>query len=190
VQRAIAETEGRRERKRAEEALHESEAKLRESEAMYRSLVAAMAEGVVFQAAGGDIIATNPAAERILGVSAGRLLELRPDNLCWRCIREDGTPFAAECQPSIVTLRTGQPQQDVVMGLCKPDGTPTWISINSQPLQIAGETAPHAVVTTFHDVTEPQAGGTRPSSAQPDAQNPQRRQRSRRARNERAGIAR
>ena len=155
VQRAIAETDGRRERKRAEEALRESEVKLRESEAMYRSLVAAMAEGVVFQAANGDIIATNPAAARILGVTAERLLELKSDNLRWPCIHEDGTPFAAECQPSMVTLRTGQPQQDVVMGLCKPDGTQTWISINSQPLLLPAETAPpHAVVTTFHDITE------------------------------------
>ncbi|WP_316189560.1 HD domain-containing phosphohydrolase [Bradyrhizobium sp. SZCCHNS1054] len=154
VQRAMAETEGRRERKRAEEALRESEVKLRESEAMYRSLVAAMAEGVVFQAASGDVIATNPAAARILGgPSERRLFGLKSDTVPWPCIREDGTPFPAESHPSMVTLRTGQPQQDVVMGLCQPDRAPTWISINSQPLLFAGETAPHAVVTTFHDIT-------------------------------------
>lgn len=153
VQRAVTEAEGRRERKRIEEALGESEAKLRESEAIYHSLVAAMAEGVVVQAADGSIIAANPAAEKILGRSAEQLLEQRSDRADWHCIREDGTPLSPDLQPSMVTLRTGQPQREVVLGLCKPDVSPTWISVNSQPLQAKVEATPHAAVVTFHDIT-------------------------------------
>jgi diguanylate cyclase (GGDEF)-like protein len=40
------------------------------------------------------------------------------------------------------------------MGVAKPDGTLTWISINTQPLFRANETTPYAVVSSFFDITE------------------------------------
>ena len=58
----------------------------------------------------------------------------------------------------MVTLRTGEPQHDVVMGIRRPDGALVWISVNSQPLVSEGETRPHAVVTTFRDITEKRRG--------------------------------
>ena len=131
-------------RQRAEKALAESET-------MYRSLVAAMAEGIVFQAADGTVTAVNPAVERIAGYAAGQMIGSDPN---WDAIREDGTPFPGELHPSMVTLRTGEPRSNVVMGIHRPDGTLVWLSINSQPLISAGETKPYAVVTTFHDITE------------------------------------
>lgn len=54
----------------------------------------------------------------------------------------------------MVTLRTGKPQSNVIMGLKRIDGELRWISINSQPLTRTGEPKPYAVVTTFHDITE------------------------------------
>jgi len=41
----------------------------------------------------------------------------------------------------------------VVLGVRKADGGLTWIAVNSRPPRRAGETAPHAVVTTFTDVS-------------------------------------
>ncbi len=131
-------------RQRAEKALAESET-------MYRSLVAAMAEGIVFQAADGTVTAVNPAVEQMAGYTAGQMIGNDP---LWDAIREDGTPFPAALHPSMVTLRTGEPQSNAVMGIHRPDGTLVWLSINSQPLISAGETKPYAVVTTFHDITE------------------------------------
>ena len=131
-------------RRRAEKALAESET-------MYRSLVAAMAEGIVFQAADGTVTAVNPAVERIAGYTAAQMIGTDPH---WDAIREDGTPFPRALHPSMVTLRTGEPQSNAVMAIRRPDGTLVWLSINSQPLISAGETKPYAVVTTFHDITE------------------------------------
>jgi signal transduction histidine kinase len=54
----------------------------------------------------------------------------------------------------MVTLRTGEPQKYVIMGVHKPDGTLTWISINAHPLFRPEERTPYAVVTSFHDITE------------------------------------
>jgi PAS domain S-box-containing protein len=135
------------ERKRAEEAL-------RESETLHRSVITAMADGMVLQTAHGEITALNPAAETIEGRSAGQMLGHDSHDPQWRAVHEDGSPFPGELHPAMVTLRTGEPQKDVVMGIYKPDGTLAWISINSQPLIADGASTPYAVVTTFHDITE------------------------------------
>lgn len=130
------------------------EAALRESEERYRSIVTAMHEGVVFQAADGRIIACSASAEEILGLTCNQMIgrtSLDPD---WRPIHEDGSLFPGETHPAVVTLHTGQPQHNVIMGVHKPDGTLTWISINSEPLFRPDETRPFAVVTSFTDITE------------------------------------
>jgi hypothetical protein len=52
----------------------------------------------------------------------------------WRAVTEEGEPFPGDEHPINVTLRTGQPSTDVIMGIHKPDGTLAWLSVNSQPL--------------------------------------------------------
>jgi len=128
-----------------------AEQALRESETLYRSLVTAMAEGICLQLSDGEITAVNLAAARIEGRSPEQILGRTPDDPQRGAISEDGTPFPVELHPSMVTLRTGEPQTDVVMGIHRPDGTLAWVSFNSQPMIVAGE---YAVVTTFHDITE------------------------------------
>ncbi len=149
VERALREAENRQERQRAEEAL-------RKSETLYRSLATTMAEGIMLQAADGTITAVNPATERIEGRSAEQMIGRTFDDSHWDAIDEDGQPFPSELHPFRVTLRTGEPQHDVVMGIHRPDGALVWISINSQPLTLPGESKPYAVVTTFRDGIERQ----------------------------------
>ena len=127
--------------------------RLRESEAMYRSLVTTMAEGVVLRGADGKITAANPAAEKIEGRTLEQMIGTVSGESERRAIYEDGRPFPEELHPSLITLRTGEPQSDVVMGIWRPDGELVWISVNSQPVISPGESAPNAVVTTFHDIT-------------------------------------
>ena len=131
-----------------------AEEELRRSEERYESLIGAMAEGVVVLDAVGKIAMCNPAAERILGPTAGQLIGRTLMDPCWGAIHEDGSPFPVEDQPAMVTLRTGQPQLGVCMGVQKPDGTRTWIIINSQAVLHTSQTLPHSVVTTFIDITE------------------------------------
>ena len=54
----------------------------------------------------------------------------------------------------MVTLRTGQPCSNVVMGVYKPSRELTWISINSQPLFDADGTTLAGVVASFADITD------------------------------------
>jgi PAS domain S-box-containing protein len=139
--------------------LRRAEEKLKTSETVYRSVFTAMNEGVIVLGADGAIVAANPAAERILGLSASEMLgRTSPE---WQTVREDGTTFPGDEHPSMTTLRTGEPQTDVVMGVRRPNGQRVWLSINSRPVTDADEAAPHAVVTTFRDITEPKAAEQR-----------------------------
>ena len=54
----------------------------------------------------------------------------------------------------MVTLRTGEPCSGVIMGVHRPDQSMTWILINSRALIAEGEASPHAVVTTFTEITQ------------------------------------
>jgi len=134
------------ERKVMEEAL-------RESEQRYRSLIKTMAEGIVLQQADGTITACNDSAERILGITAAQMMGRSSIDPSWQTIHENGSPFPGETHPAMVTLRTGEPLFNVIMGVHKPDGNISWISINSQPLFRPNQTQPYAVVTSFADIT-------------------------------------
>jgi len=137
-------------RKVAEEAI-------RKSEDRYRSVIAAMQEGIVLMDADGTIRACNASAERILGLSADQMMGRTSLDPHWRAVHEDGTPFPGETHPVMVTLRTGQPCSNVIMGVHKPDGALTWISINSQPLLEADAVTPAGVVASFEDISDRKA---------------------------------
>jgi PAS domain S-box-containing protein len=132
----------------------QEEITLRQSEERYRSVVAAMQDGIVLLAADGGIRQCNAAAERILGLSAEQLMGRTPHDPRWRAMHEDGSPFPGEMHPPMVTLRTGQPCTDVVMGVHKPDGTLTWITVNAQPLFEADGRTLAGVVASFEDITD------------------------------------
>jgi PAS domain S-box-containing protein len=130
-----------------------AEAALRESEARYRTLVTGMSAGLILQRADGVLVASNPAAERILGLTADQMQGRRSTDPEWRPMREDGTHFPGEEHAPMVALRTGKAQTDAVMALHKPDGTVTWVSIDSEPLRDdAGKV--YAVLSTFVDISK------------------------------------
>ncbi len=128
-------------------------AALAESEARQRATLDVLGEGIVRQEADGRITACNPAAERILGLSAAQLAGWTSSDPRWRAIREDGSPYPGEEHPPMRALTTGQPQHGVIMGIYKPDGSLTWIAINATPLRHPGEARHHAVVSSFADIT-------------------------------------
>jgi len=120
----------------------------------FAALLSTMAEGVVFHDASGRIEACNRSAERILGLTADRIVGATPLHIGLRTIHEDGSPFPAEMHPAMLALRTAQSQSGFIMGICKP-GAVTWISIDAHPILRDGK--PQGVVTIFTDVTERKA---------------------------------
>jgi PAS domain S-box-containing protein len=125
-----------------------AEDELRRSEARYRSVITAMAEGVVIHNAEGAIVACNASATRILRLTEDQLTGRFSTDPHWSAIREDGSPFPGHDHPAMVALRTGQSIVNVRMGLVNPDGSTTWLSINAEPVA-----EPPGVVATFVDIT-------------------------------------
>lgn len=126
---------------------------LEERSELYHAVLQAMAEGIVVHWADGQIVACNDSAQRILGTSPEHIFRPPSGASEWRTLHEDGTPFSTEAYPPLVTLRTGQPQTNRVMGLQKSDGPLTWIVMNVQPLRKGGIKPPYAVVVSFADIT-------------------------------------
>ncbi len=135
-------------------ARKQMEEDLRENKERYRSVIAAMHEGIVLQNSDGVIVACNASAEYILGLPQDQMMGRTSNDECWHALHEDGSPFSGDMHPAIVTLRTGVAQSNVIMGLPKADNTLTWISINAQPLLRPDDPRPYAVVTSFNDITE------------------------------------
>ncbi|RZJ24126.1 MAG: PAS domain S-box protein, partial [Haliea sp.] len=127
---------------------------LRASEARFRAVVAALAEGVVLRDADGQIIDCNASAERILGRSLAQMKGQQSVGWDWQRLREDGSLLPEDEMPSIVARRTGQPQTNVVICYRKPDGNILWALINVQPLFEGGTTVPTGFVTTLTDISK------------------------------------
>jgi PAS domain S-box-containing protein len=143
-------------------ALRQAEAALRASEARLRAVIETMAEGLIVQDQHGAIVESNPAACAILGLPPAQLHGRSLADPERPCLREDGTPLPAEEQPALVSLRTGQPVRNLILGVPRPVGEPgasatgaavRWILANSMPLPPADRRAAPRAVTTFADIT-------------------------------------
>jgi len=128
---------------------------LKESESRHRAVIENAAEGMVIHDASGRIVSTNSSAERLLRRSRHDLVGKNPAELDLDAVREDGTPWPVELRPVSVTLQTGKPQSDVVMGHRGSDGSIVWLSMNVRALGGREEgPASAGVAVSFTDITE------------------------------------
>jgi PAS domain S-box-containing protein len=136
-------------------AQKEAKIALQQQNELYTSLLESLSEGIVTYAMDGRIMTCNASAERILGLSEDEITGRTSLDPRWHTIHEDGSLFTAETHPAMLTLNTGQPCRDVVMGVYKPDGSLVWVLINSQPLFKPEDTSGKhfGVVASFADIT-------------------------------------
>src|SRR4051812_3794278 len=134
--------------------LARAQAQLSESEARHSVVLDALHEGVVMIDRLGRVLAANPAAQRILDPDGDELVGGTIASPDWESTHEDGSPMPIEEFPVSITLATGQACSDRILGLQRPDGTHTWISVSTQGVFQPGEELPRAVVASITDVTE------------------------------------
>jgi len=132
----------------------EAEKALRQSENFLVRTVATLTEGVMVFAPDGRVMAANPAAQRITGLSENELKTLPGDLTIWRSRHEDGTPFAVDELPLARALATGEPQLAVSMGLPRPEGGLWWLLVNASPVVDGDSGALVSVVVSFTDLSE------------------------------------
>jgi PAS domain S-box-containing protein len=133
------------ERARADEALRSSSERL-------RSVVQAMAEGLVVRDVRGVVTDCNAAAERMIGVARERLRGQRPEAIIGQAFDAEGARVPAGRLLGDGTLATGEPESGLVARLGRPDGADVWVSVSSGPvLDATGR--PEGVVSTLSDIT-------------------------------------
>ncbi len=130
-----------------------SAAELAASEERYRSLVAALSEGVLAVGLDGNVLTCNRAAETILRMTEEQMKSRAGGLTEWSPVREDGTPFPVSELPVARTLSTGRACRGVIVGDVTPGGVVAWLMVNSEPLFDPRTGKLIAAVASFSDIT-------------------------------------
>ncbi len=99
------------------------------------------------------IIEANPACLSIMGMTMDEVQSRTYKDPRWRTIHPDGSVYAPDEYPAIVTLRTGREMQNVRLGVQLPTGETRWLSVNTVPLRNPETDAVEFAVVTMKDVT-------------------------------------
>jgi PAS domain S-box-containing protein len=118
--------------------------------AKYETLFAAFPMGITVSDASGQVLETNPEAERLLGVSIPEHISRKIDSPEWQIIRPDGSPMPPEEYASTRALNEKRRVENVEMGILRPSGEVTWINVSATPIPLEG----YGVVVTYGDITE------------------------------------
>jgi diguanylate cyclase (GGDEF)-like protein/PAS domain S-box-containing protein len=124
-----------------------------QQQAKLQALWAVLPAGVVVQAADGEIVDGNRAAERLLGLSLPQIQGRNSMDSRWRAVREDGSDYPGHEHPAMRTLATGLPLHNETMGVHMPDGELRWLLVNTEP-QWDEHGQVSSVVVCFSDISE------------------------------------
>src|SRR5438045_1511006 len=130
-----------------------AEAALRENEERWRAIVNSANEGILVYDRDLKVVAGNQAAERIIGLPLAEIIGASGFTSLLPCVREDGSPLLPEDRPTRATVRAGKPLTDRIIGIKRPDGSMTWLSVNTGILRRPGESDYYGVVSTLGDIT-------------------------------------
>jgi len=129
-----------------------AECALRESEARYRSVIDHMSAGLIQHAADGTLVACNARALALLGLTREQMFARRPMDPAWQTVCEDGSPMAPAARPLWRVLESGAAVEGEVVGIRKPDGTLVWLQVSAAPVPGRAGSR-HGALVTFADVT-------------------------------------
>ena len=129
------------------------ETKSHGSERLLRTIVNSLEEGILVIDGAGSVTSANPAAEKILGLSAaaltggdGRAVHTIP------MFDADRRRIDLRDHPVARTVRTGQPFQGAVLGVDRSDGQRTWLRVSCRPLD-SDHRYGSAIMVSFSDIT-------------------------------------
>src|ERR1051325_1296104 len=108
-----------------------AESALRDNEERWRSIVDSANEGILVYDRGLNVVAGNQAAERLLGVPLPELIGAAGFTSLLPCVHADGTPLLPHERPTQLTVRSGKPLSSHIVGIKRPGGVHTWLSVNT-----------------------------------------------------------
>jgi PAS domain S-box-containing protein len=134
-------------RKRAEEALRNSEERLA---ALFRVAPVCIA----IHGPDGRLLHLNTAARELLGISGGEAIGKGLADPAWRFLREDGSSMPVEEFPAARVLRRRTPVTNQTVGVLRAGREdPVWCLVNALPRYEEDGSIVEAIVT-FMDITE------------------------------------
>lgn len=117
-----------------------------------QSVTKSIQEGIVILNQEGRIVSFNEQAKKILNLRDEQLLDRSPIENQWHGLTLDGKKVPPEELPVSITLRTGEPQHDVLLGVITGNNPLKWVSVNSR-LVTTGDDEVYAFAA-FIDVTK------------------------------------
>ncbi|MCF8366010.1 MAG: PAS domain S-box protein [Bacteroidales bacterium] len=131
-----------------------AEEKLKESERDNRQLIQHLSSGVVVHAPDSSILSANKAASEMLGLSVDQLQGKVAKDNTWFFVGRDGTRLPVNKYPVMLTLSTGKPLENYVLGINRQDkNSIVWVLVNAFPEFDDAEQLIKAVIT-FADITK------------------------------------
>lgn len=128
---------------------------LRHSEAEFRRLMRDMDKGVVVRNRKGLIVASNPAACRMLRMSEPDLLALRTDQLVdWHFVDEHEQRIGYDALPWSRAITSGKAVESAICGLSSPGSAAIlWVSVAAVPRFGNDKNSAEQVVSVFADIS-------------------------------------
>ena len=133
-------------RKAAEQAL-------RDNEERWHAVIDSANDGILVYDRNLNVVSCNRAAETILGLPPAEIIGKPGFTSRLPCIHADGTPVAPEERPTKLTVRAGRPLTSHVIGILRPGGAVTWLSVKTAFLRRSSEADWYGIVSTIADVT-------------------------------------
>lgn len=128
---------------------------LAEREALYRTVLETLAEGLILVDEKGEVVLRNASAEAILRIGSGEIdlaQAFPPESVT----DSEGRSQPPENWPLSIALRTGRPARNVLLGILRPEiEQRLWIRINAAPVFREGSPRPIGAVATFREVDAP-----------------------------------
>ena len=134
-------------------ARRSAEHELRDREGRLLTILRTINEGVVMRDARGEVVASNDAARRILGMSRDDAFPTQHAPHGFSFIHEDGSICRIDELPGIQAMHSGEPATGII-GMDRRDGSRGWILSRAEPLECDPESGRFPVVTTLFDITE------------------------------------
>ncbi|MBS1515912.1 MAG: PAS domain S-box protein [Bacteroidetes bacterium] len=108
-------------------------------------------EGFLVQDKDNSIVFFNKKAEQLLGLSGEQLLGKTPFDPHWKVFWKNGTECLPEERPAVITNKTGNSFNNVILGVQRVDDSIVWLSVCTQKLVLGNE---NYILLTFHEVKE------------------------------------
>ncbi|MCU0771228.1 MAG: PAS domain S-box protein [Verrucomicrobia bacterium] len=137
-----------------EQRVQERSTALIEMEDRMRRLVALVPAGIVIYGADGRILLSNPAAQKMLGLSSAEAAGKGVEDPAWQFLRADGTPMALEGYPVSQVLARRAALLGQIVGIRRrPGQVPLWTLVNAEP-RFTPDGRIAEVIVGFMDISE------------------------------------